>query len=1009
MGAALPNKVKALASTKPHPKASAVRKTSWLKISIYTLGLGVLSALAAALVYEVRTSTLQARFASHYAKALRFDVNPGASEAVIYPAFGPFDQRLGYTRLPAMLKRLDQQGYRITEQARFSDALLDYTKRGFYPPYTEKTQAGLSLYDCRGDALYQFRYPSQGYKDFASIPTLLVNALLFIEDRALLTDEPLANPAVNWPRLVKASITQAGKALELEGQSAGGSTLATQIEKFRHSDEGRTHDFLNKVQQIVSASIRTYQHGPETLAARQTIIRDYLNSVPLSAAAGFGEVHGIADGLKVWFDADFNETNRRLNEHLSSPEKAQALRQVLSLLIAQRRPSWYLVNGRQALDALVDSHLRLLAQQGYISLVLREQALGMRTEFRQSPIKQSVANHKSLVVTRNRLSQSLAVPLYELDRLDLAARTSLDAKLQEHVTAYLQALANPETAAKVGLLGERLLSPNVTHQVRYSFTLYENTANGAEVRVQTDNTLQPFDLNDSSKLELGSTAKLRVLTTYLQIIAELYQRFSGLERATLYQFDIEPMDVLSRWAADYLLANPKATLAHMLDAALERRYSASPYEDFFTGGGVHRFNNFQKEDNKRIPTLKVAMRESINLPFVRLLRDIVRYSLYQSPNNSAALLKNDRDPRRAEYLARFADREGQVYMQRFWRKYQGLSEEARLNALLKGLNATPTRLAAIYRYIYPEHNLAVFEAFLEKHSSEPLSPSRARTLYEEYRPERWSLPDQGYIAKVHPLELWVLRYAVRQPHADLRHVLEHSYAERQEVYSWLFKTKHKGARDSRIRIMLEVEAFADIHQRWQQVGYPFAHLVPSLATALGSSGDRPGALAELMGIIQNNGVRLPTVRLNDFSFAEHTPYAARLHKRQDLAVRVMPEEVARALKGVLADVVNQGTARRVAGRFIDNKGHALAIGGKTGTGDNRIQRVAANGQVLSSTAMNRTATFAFYLGDRYYGTLTAFVPGQAAEGFAFTSALPVQVLKGMTPILTPYLNGGLCR
>ena len=35
---------------------------------------------------------------------------------------------------------------------------------------------------------------------------------------------------------------------------------------------------------------------------------------------------------------------------------------------------------------------------------------------------------------------------------------------------------------------------------------------------------------------------------------------------------------------------------------------------------------------------------------------------------------------------------------------------------------------------------------------------------------------------------------------------------------------------------------------------------------------------------------------------------------------------------------------------------------------------------------------------------TAFVPGQAAEGFRFTSALPVQVLKGMAPILTPYLE-----
>lgn len=67
----------------------------------------------------------------------------------------------------------------------------------------------------------------------------------------------------------------------------------------------------------------------------------------------------------------------------------------------------------------------------------------------------------------------------------------------------------------------------------------------------------------------------------------------------------------------------------MLEAALDRKYSASPYEGFFTGGGMHTFNNFRKEDNGRIPPIRDALRESINLPFVRLMRDIVRYSLYK--------------------------------------------------------------------------------------------------------------------------------------------------------------------------------------------------------------------------------------------------------------------------------------------------------------------------------------------------------------------------------------------
>src|SRR5690606_38604785 len=107
---------------------------------------------------------------------------------------------------------------------------------------------------------------------------------------------------------------------------------------------------------------------------------------------------------------------------------------------------------------------------------------------------------------------------------------------------------------------------------------------------------------------------------------------------------------------------------------------------------------------------------------------------------------------------------------------------------------------------------------------------------------------------------------------------------------------------------------------------------------------------------------------------------------------------------VLSEVVADGTARRLQGSFELADGAQLALGGKTGTGDNRIEQVGRSGQVLRSTAINRTATFVFYIGPRHFGTLTAFVPGQAADQFRFTSALPLQVLKGMAPILTRSLE-----
>jgi hypothetical protein len=68
----------------------------------------------------------------------------------------------------------------------------------------------------------------------------MVNSLLFIENRDLLDPRPAGNPAVDWPRFAKAAYSQVAKYLALPGQSAGGSTLATQLEKYRHSPDGLT-------------------------------------------------------------------------------------------------------------------------------------------------------------------------------------------------------------------------------------------------------------------------------------------------------------------------------------------------------------------------------------------------------------------------------------------------------------------------------------------------------------------------------------------------------------------------------------------------------------------------------------------------------------------------------------------------------------------------------------------------------------------------------------------------
>lgn len=994
----------------PERKPKAARKPR-SKTRVWVLFLMLLLSIAALVTLEIKTSFYQAKYINQYAKKLTYQLEDGPTQSIIYPSYGPFDERHGYSKLPSYIDRLLQRNYQITRQVGFSHELQKYAKQGFFPPYHEKAQSGLNLLDCRKTDLFDFAYPKRVYQDNDKIPNEIINTLLFIENRELWTDEPKLNPVIDWPRFVVAGMSQIAEMMGLNVSTAGGSTLATQIEKFRHSSHGLTLSIKDKLLQIGSATVRVYQKSESTAPARKRIVQDYLNTVPLSSAPNHGEVHGIGDGLWAWFGTDFETANHLLMSpqiKANTAKRAQVFRQVVALMIAQRRPSYYLLQGHEDLETLVDSHIRLLGQYYLIDRTLRDAALAQRLHFRVAKPKRNSQSgaDKGVNTVRIRTASMLNVSLYDLDRLDLSVNSSLHSDLQQNVSQYLRSLATAPAAEKVGLLGQRLLEPNQLANVLYSFTLYERTPTANRVRVQTDSTDQPFDINEGSKLELGSTAKLRVMATYLEIIAELHAKYAkkhGIELEAIY---IEPRDHLTRWAIDYLIVNPDRRLDRMLDAALQREYSASASERFFTGGGLHVFNNFKKTEDSRVPTLYQALQDSVNLPFVRLMRDIVNHiSSQQNEGNIAQLLRNDKDPRRDEYLRVFADREGNTFVTKFYRKYKKIENNQRLELFFDGMSQSEQQLTAAYRYLLPDNTPAEFKAFLQQRLPQiNYTGKRLNDLYKKYGPDKYNLPDQGYIARVHPLELWVLNYMTHHPAANLNDVKQASLEQRQEVYRWLFRTRHKNARDVRVQVMLEVEAFLDIHQRWVRLGYPFDSMVPSLGSALGSSGDRPAALAELIGIIQNDGYRLPTVRINQLHFAADTPYEVVLQNQQDKAEPVMRREVAQALKAALGNVVQNGTARRLRGIFTDEQGQELPIGGKTGTGDNRIVTQMDQGKKVATTAMNRTATFVFYLGDSYFGTLTAFVPGSKSDDFSFTSALPLQVMKGMMPILAPYVQ-----
>ncbi|MCX7107219.1 MAG: transglycosylase domain-containing protein [Methylococcales bacterium] len=1000
----------------PRGKSSAGKFVRYLTLYIVLVSIVVCFVVVKLVRDEVKTSKYQARYLSSISEQLGFKLASGPSSTIRYPEYGPYDQRLGYTLLPEVIKRLENAGFVITSQAAFSPMMSELADYGLFNIYHEKTQAGLRITDKDDQVFFNAIYPAYGYPSFKSVPPLIMDTLLFIENRELLSEQhTTVNPAIEWDRLGFAGLQLMAHKLGATHALPGGSTLATQMEKYRHSKNGYTNSILDKFRQMGTASLRAYMMGPDTLEMRQEIALSYLNSMPLAATPKLGEIHGLGDGLSGWFGSDFAEVNKLLSPEALKPprriseQQAIAYRQVLNIFLSQRRPSYLLGRGYDALQNLTDSYLRVMTEQGIVSPALRDAALQVTTV---RPLKvdsvpvQYFTQKKTQNVLRARLAKTLGVKSnYDLDRLDLTVKTTLDYDTQQAVTSALKLLSQPEEARAAGVLGFRMLNENTDlTPIVYSLMLFERSETGNLLRIQTDNYDQPLDINEGIRLDLGSTSKLRTMVHYLELVTDVYEQYKELSPQALSKIDLHPRDYISAWVIEQLKHSPKIKLEDLLNLALDKRYSAGPGEYFFTGGGLHHFNNFTEDENNKIMSVRDALRDSVNLVFIRLMREVVYHHLYK-PDGIARWLESPDNPKRKEYLQRFADNEGQVYLNRFYTRYKGKSADAALETLTKRVIAKPSRFTMLYRSIYPENDEMALNAFLNTHLGKAvMAKEDIYELYDKYSIEKFDLQDQGYITKIHPLELWLVGYLAQHPHATRKEVVAASFEQRQDVYRWLFKNHRKFAQQQRIMTLLEEEAFKSIHNAWTRVGYPFEALTPSYATAIGASGDRPAALAELTGILLNDGIRLPVVRFESLHYAQGTPYETIMKKAPTKGERIFAPDIAKVARGALVGVVEGGTAGRLNGVYTDDKGSRLSVGGKTGTGDHRKQIWGAGGSLIESKFISRAATFTFFIGDRFFGVITAYVEGENSGLYHFTSSLPVQIVKFLKPTLSPLIN-----
>ena len=946
-------------------------------ISTTVLGLGLL---------EVKTSYLSSKYLHDIAKQATYKLVDHPVPTAVYPTHGPLNERYGYTKIPDWLSKLDSN-YEVVAQTVLSKKHKKLVRSHINPIYDPKSGATFSILDQNQQVVYE-KTPLM-FDSLDDVPPILIQTLTFIENQELLnTNFRYANPVIEIDRLAYATYLYGKNILTKNtAKTAGGSTLATQMEKYNFSENGMTHGGYDKIIQIISASLRTYKDSRDTTTQRSKILLDYLNSVPLGAAKYYGEVRGFPEALSIFYNVDLDSELKTLESTNSNQpytrEQLEALNRMLQLILTIRNPNY--LDKPEYIQELKLTYIQLLVNEH----ILHSSALSLINNYEPKQdhkleerdfISQKAQDH-----VRSRTAQLLKLTYPEMDKLDLTVESTINLNLQQKITDFFVNLKDESFIQEHNFRQDKLLDHTDKDQVTYSIVLYELENGSAKLRATYDNIDKPFEFNSGGKVELGSTAKLRVIISYLESFVQAYQEKK--------QGKLEATDPISQ----FVRSSHANSLDELLGDALDRKFSANPNQVFFTGGGAHKFHNFKKEDNSQIVPLRDALKRSINLPFVRTLKEVVEFKMRRSEDYQR-LLQSDEEVRQ-KLLERFVQQESAVFLRKF---YKALQTKTNISEFVVN-ELTRNHVAATAVLIYLE-DIKDPQVLLSRLSSlgyalNPKQQKRVVNILQSYNKDIYDLNDLGYLARLHPILLYAAKTMQNNPNISFKQLFDQSYDARMLSYKWLLDTKRPHKQDIRIYSILEAQVFESILKDWNKLGYDFDFIVPSLATALGSSGDKPIFLARLVGIVLNNGRSIDEHRVSKLHFAEGTPFETIVQRKPQPSKQLITQEVTKHVRILLDSVVESGTAIRAKNSFKN-----LKVGGKTGTGDNRLETVDSAGNVLNSTALSRTATFVFHIGDHWFGSISVYVDEDQASNSTFTSSLAVSIFNLLAQEISPIIE-----
>lgn len=195
---------------------------------------------------------------------------------------------------------------------------------------------------------------------------------------------------------------------------------------------------------------------------------------------------------------------------------------------------------------------------------------------------------------------------------------------------------------------------------------------------------------------------------------------------------------------------------------------------------------------------------------------------------------------------------------------------------------------------------------------------------------------------------------------------------------------------------MERKAFAKgVTPAWKKLGYPF-NVSPSYAVVLGSSGDTPMSLVELAGTLLNNGIHEKNISAIDRIILAPESEFETPFKIEHEYERIIPETVSIVARKAMEGVLQKGTA-------IFASRHPLmktveSVGAKTGTGDNRHNKIAVNRSAAVLSIFDTGKGKA-----KYAICITMSVTEGDIERYTFTSKVPVRILSRIADHLSPII------